>query len=148
MRVCCVFNLRHILDILTLSEEYKAYSFPSRNTKKTTQYYSRKKIVFERSYFNYKLTEIKNHLLKYVLQSHSIKKKKKKESNINEIKLLEQQEIQFQTETVRLISSIFPTRISITVSSLPSVLLSLLPAVHAGIVQLNFIASVFFVFYS
>lgn len=48
--------------------------------------------------------------------------------NINEIKLPEQQEIQFVLETVRLISSISQTRLSITVSSLSPAWFFLPPA--------------------
>lgn len=59
MHVCCVFHLRHILDILTLGGEYKDTPFQVGAQSKTTQYDARKKIAFEHSYFNYKLPEIK-----------------------------------------------------------------------------------------
>lgn len=53
--VCCVFNPRHILDILTLSEEHKAYLLPTQSTKKNNTKLSKEK---NPSYFNYKLKKI------------------------------------------------------------------------------------------
>ena len=41
--VCCVFNPRHILDILTLSEEHKAYLLPAQSTKKNNTKLSKEK---------------------------------------------------------------------------------------------------------
>lgn len=89
----------------------------------------KKEKKIEHVYFNYELTTIKS-TLEYRKQNHNVDRKKE---NTDWVAWTVGNSV--PTEAVRLFSSIFPTRISITLFPLPLVLLCLFPAVSVEIVS-------------